>query len=142
MNNLGVFITRNIIVSSSSFLLQSIIVTCPTKICFQIATYHLLQLGNLKSLEYLVCYKNKLLHLPQSIGELKSLVCLQVAENLLREIPGSIHGCLKLLDLIADKNLLRSLPREITELPNLARLNVCHNHLEYLPTKPFMSNAR
>jgi hypothetical protein len=90
-------------------------------------------IGNLKNLEVLRCYRNKLTALPDCICELTSLTYLILGANDLNFFPEVITEMpwLKFLDL--SENRLNNLSDNIGNLQSLEYLNLQENCLSTLP---------
>ena len=70
-------------------------------------------IGELKKLETLQAFSNKLTSLPASFGELCRLRDLNLASNLLRTLPSSAANLTQLLALNLSWNHLKDLPEEV-----------------------------
>lgn len=91
------------------------------------------EIGNLKSLKYLVLSKNNLVEIPKEIGFLNNLAILVLDHNKLKTLPIGIYNLQNLENLSLADNTLEYLPEEIGNLQNLKRLYLGNNKLKSLP---------
>lgn len=76
---------------------------------------------------------NLLTNLPPEIGNLKKLEILHAFHNKIVVLPLEIQALTNLVDLGLGSNRLSSFPKEITKLRNLRELRLWNNHIEELP---------
>lgn len=93
------------------------------------------EIAELKSLEKLVLFKNRLTELPPWIGELSNLKELILSSNDLKALPTEIGNLTHLEKLTLQFNDLQTLPEEIGNLHNLEYLDVQYNQLKALPAQ-------
>jgi Leucine-rich repeat (LRR) protein len=87
------------------------------------------EIGQLKNLELLFAYDNRLKSLPKEIGQLKNLKELYLSYNQLTDLPKEIGELKKLEYLNVSRNQLKTLPREIGNLNKLKIFFARNNHL-------------
>jgi internalin A len=90
-------------------------------------------LFQLKELQGLYVWANRLTELPAAIGELGQLYELDVSKNRLGTLPESIGRLSRLWALYAQGNELRELPESIGQLRQLQRLYLSENDLSAVP---------
>ena len=90
-------------------------------------------IGNLKRLEILTLYNNKLTVLPDSIYECIELRVLNLSNNKLTQISPLIKQLIKLEVLNISRNLITTLPEEISSSKLLKDLDISLNAIISLP---------
>lgn len=113
-------------------------------------------IGNIKTLKFLLVRDNWLIHLPDSICNLENLKEFNILNNQITYIPENIGNLTKLQDfcflnnrvkilpesignlkileeLNFDDNFVNILPNSIGNLQNLKRLDICNNGISELP---------
>jgi internalin A len=90
-------------------------------------------IGQLSQLKSLRLWGNQLRTLPESIGQLKGLELLDISRNALTALPESVGKLSQLKGLYAWGNQLKALPESIGELSRLQRLTLSENELHALP---------
>lgn len=98
------------------------------------------EIGNLKKLENINLYLNKITGIPPELGNLSELTYLDIGYNQLTTIPGELGKLGKLEELWLPENKLTELPGELGNLGNLKILIVTQNRLTSLP--PELGNLR
>jgi internalin A len=90
-------------------------------------------IGQLSQLRSLRLWGNRLRALPESIGQLQRLELLDISRNALTALPESLGQLSQLRGLYAWGNQLSSLPESIGKLGRLQRLSLSENKLNALP---------
>jgi leucine-rich repeat protein SHOC2 len=88
---------------------------------------------NLRQIDRLNLFNNKLTELPNEFGNLSNLTHLDLRYNRLRKLPDSLTKLNKLITLDLYYNQLTELPIGIGNLVNLVELNLYSNKISKLP---------
>jgi len=91
------------------------------------------QIAQLKNLQELCLWGNKITVLPEELGELVNMQLLYLSENELKTIPGEIFEMSNLIKLDLKKNSFTNIPPEINRLKKLKVLYLAYNQLTSLP---------
>lgn len=91
------------------------------------------EIGQLTSLETLLCKENIITAIPAQIGNLVSLKKIVATSNRISLVPAEIGKCTSLVDLDLRHNQIENLPQEIGKLENLVYLRLWGNKLTSLP---------
>lgn len=92
-----------------------------------------INMGNLKEVEKILIQHNKIESLPLDIGLLKNLTHLNISDNKIHELPHSFIELKKLDTLYLQNNFLTKLPYQIGNLNNLRYLNISKNLISKFP---------
>ncbi|KAG1683282.1 Leucine-rich repeat-containing protein 1 [Nymphon striatum] len=97
---------------------------------------------NMKDMQELIAYDNRLEQIPNDLFKLTKMFHLDLSKNMIEKLPSNIKYMEKLQNLYISRNSIKIIPDEISELKNLTNLCADHNIIDSISSIIFPDSLK